>query len=175
MILKKYIIISRNADPDGFVGAILDKPNGDSTTPLHWAAAKNEFEVVAFLIANGVNPNTQDSSGRTALMEAAREGGTQSASILALGAPGVPDNYKCELELKDRHGMTALFDATLFEQTETAIWLIMHGADINSSNEIDKTVLMMAVEKGNIKLVRYLLDRGVALIQVNKQKLAKKK
>ncbi|KAK5652462.1 hypothetical protein OQA88_10506 [Cercophora sp. LCS_1] len=68
-----------------------------------------------------------------------------------------------KIELKGKHGMTALSHAADAGQTETATLLLCHGADINTTCNWKRTPLSYAASKLSSDMVRLLLSRKANL------------
>lgn len=67
-----------------------------------------------------------------------------------------------EVELRDRHGKTALFYAVEVanENSDVISALIARGADPNCKSVEGKTPLIRAVEKGHSKIAKTLLSKN---------------
>jgi serine/threonine-protein phosphatase 6 regulatory ankyrin repeat subunit A/serine/threonine-protein phosphatase 6 regulatory ankyrin repeat subunit B len=109
--------------------------------------------VVKLLISLGANVNTKDEQGRTALMEAARNGYEKMVQLLI-------DNGA------DVRNSTALIDAvggySYDEQKKERIvmMLIRSGANVNTKDEWGRTALMEAARNGCESIVQLLIDNG---------------
>jgi ankyrin repeat protein len=64
--------------------ADANAPDSDGQTPLHAAAGKDHFEVVAVLLANGANPNPKNDHGWTPLHIAAAKGHLRVVKLLIM-------------------------------------------------------------------------------------------
>jgi ankyrin repeat protein len=53
-------------------GADVNAPQGDGTTPLHWAVYKVDVDLTRELLKHGANPNVKNALGSTPLAEAAK-------------------------------------------------------------------------------------------------------
>lgn len=149
------------------------------------AQARDMMAINAFFDA-GINPNAQDSDGRTVLISAAARGDLQVVN--ALLSRGVDPN------VKDKRGYTAMSHAieAMYEDVVDAllsrpdldpnsrglngrpalmayVWrdnkdrvekLLAHGADVNALDSDDDTALHGAGQTGNVEIVRMLLDKG---------------
>jgi len=69
-------------------------------------------------------------------------------------------NQGAALNGRGMHGMTPLMSACAAGELPAACHLIELGADINGHND-SGSVLMWAIDSGNIELVSLLLDQGV--------------
>ena len=123
-------------------------------TPLMIAVAEGNEEVVSVLIRGGADVNGGNSSGRTALMFAARYGYT--AIALALIDAGAETDLRPTTERR----MSALIVAALYGHEATARLLLERGADIEITDAYGSAALTAAVEGGHAPVVRLLLARG---------------
>lgn len=90
--LTAELLISYGADPN-----FADK---EGNTPLMFAAALGENDILRAMLAGNANPDTVNAQGFSALMFAASRGHTESISVLAEGGASV--------DLQDMYGSTAL-------------------------------------------------------------------
>lgn len=129
----------------------IDKPNDDGDTGLMLASKNGHRKVVEFLLKKGANPNLQNNSGITALMNANHH--KEIASLLI--------DSGADVNMVNDRGMTALIYAasSIIGDTTIAL-LISKGADINIQNNIGNTALMQAAEFDNYENVRLLIAEG---------------
>ena len=150
------------------------------------AAKAHDFKALNWFFAAGINPNAQDSDGRTALISAAAGG--DLALVNALLSNGV------DVNVKDNQGYTALAHAVeaMYSEVEDAllnhprldpnagglkgrpvlmayVWrddtertqkLLTHGADVNLHDSDGDTALHGAAQNGNVEIIGLLLDKG---------------
>jgi ankyrin repeat protein len=145
------------------------------STPLYEAAWRGDVAAIRQLVNDGVNINTTDDMGATALHWAARGGhrlgphqcrGEDAArpeAIAALLALGADPN------LQDRRpkgfgrmsGWTPLFVALDHEQFKSARVMLEHGADPNLLSDQGMSVMSMAAAEGAPReLVALLVEKG---------------
>lgn len=149
------------------------------------AEARDMMAINAFF-DGGINPNAQNSDGRTVLIAAAARGDLEVTNTLL--ARGVDPN------VKDKRGYTALSHAieAMYEEVVDAllnrpeidansrglngrpalsayVWrddkarvekLLARGADVNAVDNDGDTALHGAAQSGNVEIVRLLLDKG---------------
>ncbi|HEX5175428.1 MAG TPA: ankyrin repeat domain-containing protein, partial [Chthoniobacteraceae bacterium] len=133
-------------------GANAKAANRYEVTPLSFACANGNNEIVEMLLEAGADPNTTLRGGETALMTAARTG---SASVVkALLARGANVNAQ------ERRGQTAIMWAAAEGNTEVVKLLIQAGADFTTPLDSGFSPLFFAARDGRIETVRALLAAG---------------
>jgi ankyrin repeat protein len=159
------------------------------------AAKSDDASEVKSLLKKGVNPNTVDANGSPMLVLATREKSLKVIDVL-LGDQNIDVdlsdkngetplmmasidgnlplvktlviNHKAQL---DHIGWTPLHYACAKGQLEVAQFLIANGAIVDSMSLGNTTPLMMAVQSGNEKLIKLLLDKDADLQLRNSQRL----
>lgn len=119
------------------------------------AAKKGDLTKMQALLQNGVNVDSANKKGRTALIEAAASGQTQAVKLLI--------QHGAKLNAQDEEGFTALRAASVAGQTETVRALLDNGADVNFKHKEGLTALMVAAIKGRTEVVRLLVSHGADL------------
>ncbi|KAF6173451.1 hypothetical protein GIB67_027146 [Kingdonia uniflora] len=71
------------------------------------------------------------------------------------------EEVKVNVDDKDDDGQTPFYYASMEGHMLTAMYLLEHGADPATSNDIGFTPLHHAAEKGNAELVHVLLSKGI--------------
>ena len=104
------------------------------------------------LLELGVNPNTIDNRGRSALMEAAAFDHPEIVRLLL--------EAKAEVNIQSSNGKTALMWASIRGHTENVRMLLEAGVDVNIQNRDGLTALLIAVTLEHFGLVRLLLEAG---------------
>ncbi len=123
--------------------------------------AQNNEEAVDLLIKAGIDPETADDKGRTALHIASGKGYVAMVAKLTSQHPAL-------LKKADKNGSTALMIAAQAGQESAVQSLVAGGADVNyrSSSAGDAaTALQAAVAAPNfrpehLKIMQYLLQKG---------------
>ena len=93
----------------------------ETTVGFHVACWRGELEVAQLLLHASADKDSQDQSGRTALMQAARKDRTEITQfLLQAGA---------NKDLRDKHGRTALMESAVDGRTEIVQLLLQAGAD----------------------------------------------
>lgn len=133
-------------------GASLDALNGSGATALHVAAAANNIDVAAVLIAAGANPNVRDAQYQeTPLHIAAGYGYTDFANLLL--------SKGADINAIDSAGDTPLYYAAMDGRTDVIPSLVKSGADLNLVNKQGKTPYEYAGGKDVKELLKSLGSR----------------
>jgi ankyrin repeat protein len=118
-------------------------------TPLHIAAAWNQKDVAAFLLANHADVNAKDNEGITPLYWAVESGHDVVEELLLRGA---------DVNAADQYGLTPLHEATRMGLTNLMKLLLTYKADVNAKeNKRGSTPLHMAAAYGRTNEARLLI------------------
>jgi ankyrin repeat protein len=146
----------------------VNAPQGDGSTALHWAAYRDDAEMVKLLLGAGANVNAATREGAiTPLFMACASG--DAAIVGALLAAGAdPNTVKS-------NGTTALMIAAESGGTDAVKMLVDHGANVNAKETVHgQTALMFAAAQNREGVVRLLVARGAdANISTSVRKLEK--
>ena len=144
---------------------LLDKRDEELSTVLMVAAMAGKTETTKLLLEHGAKIDAKTKKGRTALTWASWRGMTDTVkALLAAGA---------NVNTRDQWGSSPLGFAVSRGRTETVAVLLNAGAKTNFHHtESGQTVLIDAVVRGNIDVVRLLLENGA---DVNEQDLGGRK
>ena len=115
-------------------------------------ARTQDSEGVRKLLAAGADPNAKDKSGRTALMEAAFGGYTETLHILL--------EKGAEVNAQDTVGWSALMRAAFSRRNESIRLLLEKGADVKAKDKEGRTALFWAATSGHTDTVRLLNAKG---------------
>lgn len=167
-------------------GADVNTPDRDGITPLMWATIYQSPEITKVLLQAGADVNLQTPRGNAAIMPAASFNSKEIVEELL--------KYKADINLKNKNGETALFRASTLDfqikqlqtqaengrdldsllqdaatkHAEITKLLIQHGANINETNNENKTPLLWAVSlPGHAPIVKVLLDAGADIHHKN--------
>lgn len=113
------------------------------------AVEDGDAKVVADYLGKGMDPNTPDKGGHTALMIASRLGHENLVTLLV--------DRKADLTLRSPQGDTALMMASLKGHVGVARILVERGVPIRHDGWAP---LHYAAFEGRDEMVRYLLDKG---------------
>ena len=141
-------LLAKGADPNA--------PGPDGTTPVMYAAAHDDVELVRELIKKGANVKATNQFGTSAITEAAIIG---SAPIIdALLKAGADPNTK------NPEGETPLMAVARSGKVEAAKLLLEARADINAKEEFGgQSALMWAAAQGQAEMVKLLASKGADL------------
>ena len=155
--------------------------------PITKAATEGNIEEVKHLLETGVNINSTNNDGETALMKAAQNGHIEIVKMLI--EKGADVNFKdkygstalmktsrhlgnaetakvlldhgADVNAKSKFGATALMAACgYFGNTETAKVILSYGADINTQDNDGETALINAAQEGHTETVKMLIEKG---------------
>jgi ankyrin repeat protein len=116
------------------------------------AARNGKSNVVGLFQQGGMDSETADDEGRTALILAAAQGHVDTVkTLLANGA---------DVNNSDKQGKTALIWAAEWDHIPAAQALLVNGADVNHKANDGSTALTAAKAKGDAELVALLEKAG---------------
>jgi ankyrin repeat protein len=125
----------------------------DGSTALHWAAQRDNLEIVNLLLTSGANPKAATRYNLTPLYLACVNGNAEI--IERLIRAGADANTISE------EGETALMTASVTGKVDAVQTLLSHGADVNAKDPIKgQTALMWAASEGNAGVVSLLVKSG---------------
>ncbi len=116
------------------------------------AAENRETREVRALLAEGVDVNTPQADGATALHWAAHWDDGNTADLLI--------HARADVNSTNDHGVTPLSLACLNGSAVMAERLLIAGADPNAARATGETPLMTAAHTGNVDVLQALLSRG---------------
>jgi ankyrin repeat protein len=167
----------------------VNAPQADGTTALHWAAERDDLEMVEQLIRAGANVKAANRygvapiwlagvNGSAAVIEMLLKAGAAANTVLPEGETvlmtaartGKVDAVKVLLdhgaEVNARegwHGQTALMWAAAEGHPDVIDALVERGADLHARSNGGFTALLFAAREGRIAAVRTLLKAGANL------------
>ena len=117
-----------------------------------WATASDDLARVKELVESGVDMNTKNEEGMTALTLAIGYECIDIAKyLLEKGA---------DVNVKNTYGYTTLMLAVNNRYIDIVKYLVEKGADVNAKDIDGMTALTIAVKKDNIDIVKYLVEKG---------------
>jgi ankyrin repeat protein len=131
----------------------VNTPRADGSTPLMWAAHRDDLQTADLLLQAGATPDLGDEQGMTPLALAAENGSDRMASrLLAAGASA---------RRAQANGVTPLMVAARSGSVPVVKALLAAGADASASiPTTGQTALMWAVAERHQTVVRELLAAG---------------
>lgn len=140
---------------EGIVG--VNETNGRGGTTLVWASARNDLEIVKYILSNkDVDLSAHDQLNKALMGSAVARNNSSSTNIdimALLVANGANINYQNE------KGESTLRRAVMYGRVEGVKYLVEHGAIINPN---DGKLVFLAVRQNKEMTVLYLLDKGVS-------------
>ena len=123
-------------------------------TPLMAAAENNQLSIIDFLIKERSYLDIQNESGDTALMRAVYMNHNKAADKLILAG--------ASLKIRDKNGFTPFLKACEKGRLEMAMLLAKEKTDFKDRtlSPLKKTTLHLAVKKGNLELIKWLIENG---------------
>ena len=120
------------------LGALVDCPDGDGWTPLHWAASNGNLNAAITLLDKGASVHAKSKYGTTPFMAASFSGQVDLLRRLV--------DAGAKVEEKDSEGWTPLLLAVHGGSAEATRFLLDQGADLDALTHHDYGVDCM-VEK----------------------------
>lgn len=116
------------------------------------SAEKGDLKAVQLFLEAGIDGNSQDATGSTALMATAKKGRIDVVNKLL--------EQKLNLNLQDKQGETALMLAAANNQADIVKLLLKKNADPNIQDQSGWSALMRAVYQCNIACVEALVGQS---------------
>jgi uncharacterized protein len=144
------------AGEQGRIDALLSREapvnavQADGSTALHWAAYRNDTNLVKTLLARGAKADVRNRFGATPIGEAAKIANAEAVRLLLAAGANV--------ESANEDGETALMLAARTGSVPVAKQLLARGADVNASEKWrGQTALMWAAGNDHPDMVELLL------------------
>jgi ankyrin repeat protein len=128
-------------------------------TPLHRACDFNRFNIVKFLLDEGVDPNIKDHAESPPLFFCY---GIEDMDIISLLL-----DRGAKIEPPTKPGVTFLHHSVLSENLKLASFLLNRGADINAKTKEGETALHYACQRYNLDMVKFFLENGAKVDYIN--------
>ena len=143
-----------------FMGNTIANETKDSMQDhLLAAAAQNQSEIVQRLLAAGVDIETRDTHGSTALLLATHANAAEVARILIESG--------ADVNAMDNISDSPYLYAGAEGRLEILRMTLKHGADLASVNRYGGTALIPAAHHGHVETVRELLQTATDIDHVN--------
>ena len=123
-------------------------------TPLHWATAQGNLQLISDLLEQGAEVNARDNNRWTSLHEAVSNDREEIASLLLKNGAYV--------NAEDKNLWTPLHEAVANENLTMVSLLLEQGADVNKKDKNLWTPLELAKKEGNKNLTALLSKYNVA-------------
>ena len=136
-----------------FKDFINAKTDGDNQTALHLASFRGNIKIIKLLIANYAEINVLTAKGYNMIHKAAM--GNKPSAIIYFNK-----KYNMNLEDTDENQMNALHLATRNCMENSVIFLLNLGINVNLKDKEGNTALHYAVRKGQIRIIKKLIQRG---------------
>ena len=136
-----------------FKDFINAKTDGDNQTALHLASFRGNIKIIKLLISNYAEINVLTSKGYNMIHKAAM--GNKPSAIIYFNK-----KYNMNLEDTDENQMNALHLATRNCMENSVIYLLNLGINVNLKDKEGNTALHYAVRKGQIRIIKKLIQRG---------------
>jgi ankyrin repeat protein len=132
----------------------VNTPQGDGSTALHWAAYRDDLEMVKLLLAAGANAKAATREGAiTPLLMACQNG--NAALIETLLKAGSDANAV------KTNGTTPLMMAAASGHADAVQTLLAHGANVNAKESAHgQTALMFAAALNRAAVIKVLMANG---------------
>eukprot|EP00239_Pterosperma_sp_CCMP1384_P012048 CAMPEP_0197864456 /NCGR_PEP_ID=MMETSP1438-20131217/42713_1 /TAXON_ID=1461541 /ORGANISM="Pterosperma sp., Strain CCMP1384" /LENGTH=335 /DNA_ID=CAMNT_0043482709 /DNA_START=164 /DNA_END=1171 /DNA_ORIENTATION=- len=138
-----------------------DAPDKYGQTPLMFATANKNLEMVQLLLEAEVDVNHPNKASQTALLTAVTEDAPTDIVTTLI-------NFGADVDFPGLEGLSPLMAAARWGTIpETITELIKAGADVNRQDTDGRTALMFAAYAGNLDALYILLDSGANWDVVN--------
>ncbi|KYB24623.1 cactus isoform 2 [Tribolium castaneum] len=153
----------------------LDTPNDNAQTPIHLAAAKQNWLIVRWLVVAGAKPCPRNIRGDSPLHIAARNGDlrtcraitdpVQEQERISLGLTYPKQPYQeINLDQWNYEGQTCVHVAAIEGHIDVLRHLVWYGADINArEGRQGYTALHYSIVRGDERLAHFLLSECTKL------------
>ncbi len=123
-------------------GIKLEEVDENGGTILHWSAGRNENDLVQAILEKGIDVNTKDKRGMTALHMAALSISDNNDMVKILVKAGA------DVTATDRNGFTPLHCAAYEGHFNIIVALIEAGANVGSKSTTGSTAYDISVANG---------------------------
>ena len=131
---------------------VVNVPQPDGTTALHWAAYHDDADTAAVLLKAGANVNAVNRYGVSPLVQACKNGNAGMVKLLLDAGADVNATLK--------GGETTLMLAARSGDAEAVTMLLVRGVNPNARERLGQTALMWAAAEGHTAVIRALIRAG---------------
>ena len=172
----------------------IESKTGDGYTPLTVAALAGKLHAVQWFLEKGATVTIEENSAWNSLNHAAQGGDTDIVSLIHTHLPNIESKTRsgytplmaaalsrklhavqwflekgATVTCEDKRGLNTLHYATLGGDTDIISLILTRLPDIESKTADGQTPLIMAVLKGRLPGVKYLLERGANALAKDNQ------
>ncbi len=179
---RSFIIeLSDYAKEDLYGSIFMNKSGEIASTPLQEAIKNHWSNLVKSMLACGTDPNFKGSFPRTPLEEAILAHADDAIDALLYYGAHVTDEalsaackagnlalVKKFIPILEKSDHSLNYTSLLFKVSESQSpsiplveFLISKGANLNEKNKFGETLILNAIKKGSLILVKYLAEHGV--------------
>ena len=134
---------------------LIEQPDSDGRTPLHYAAEYGRLNIVNLLLTHGANLEARNNAGQSPLYFASNSG--HLAIVEALVAHGADPT------IGNDSGATPLYSAARYGHLKTVEFLRSKDVDIDVTNEWGWTPLHIAAHNNHLQVVQFLVENGAKI------------
>ncbi|KAG5481079.1 hypothetical protein LSCM1_06757 [Leishmania martiniquensis] len=122
-----------NTTPASISAMLFEAEDATGQTPLLLAVGRGHLDIVRFLLESGANLTHQNRRGQSPLHRAVNRGNMELVELLVSTSEKSNATNKAAhrawMDLRDKHGDSALFYASMDNNEEIGRYLLRHGAD----------------------------------------------
>ena len=130
----------------------LHMTDNNGWAALHFSAQSGTYELIAYLTDMGTDIYRKTNDGANCLHIAALEGHLNLCKVLI-------DKHKFDVNVNNRHGLTALHCSAYFGNYELLTYFSNMGTDIHCKTNDGWNCLHIAAVKGHLNLCKLLIDK----------------
>ena len=156
---KDLVMVLLEAKPDAEL-----RDYQDGRTALRCAAERahdpesDEMAILKLLLEHGVNLDTRDKRGGTAILRAVQWGKLEAMQAMMNHEDG--SHFQALIRCEDEDGQTLLHSASKNGHTDIALWLLSMGHDIDCHDRAGRTPLHLASQYGHLATLQTLLEES---------------
>ena len=137
------------------LGVDVNAENSVGDTIMHYAVQSGSLEIVKYLVEHGADVNCKTKKNESVLHYAARSRSLEIVKYLV--------EHGADVNSKTEKRFSILHYAARYDSLEIVKYLVENGAKVTMEDcKGDQTVLFEAVNRGNDKIVDYLLSHGAS-------------